>query len=718
MEQVSLPPNLATDSPQVTSQTPAQKQISAADILIDAHDSRAALHARPQQTIQDLEELRLFQLAKRKDYEQQLNKNRLNFPQWMRYAKWELEHNHDFRRFRSIMERALEVDAKHVPFWVRYIELELLHQNVNHARNLLERAVSVLPRVDKFWFMYVQTEESIGNFRGVRLVFERWILWKPDGNVWETYISFEQRYNELDHVRSLYLRYVSETGLYDVWRKWALYEAGLVATEEQVARTRGVFEAAIDDIMEGTVGTGRFGPGTSSESGTAANGVGHKGHLAHPSVDLVKLIVLWINWEHSQGEVERAKAIYQKVLETETLDKDFKVALLDQLDIAAMENDESKAVQKRLRYQQKLSNSAQDYDTWWEYAKFQEKTEGLKQSMQVLQDAVATAPTDTYKLVTWRRYVFLWIKRALYSEYRMLDIDGARAMWKQARAVVPANFSFAKVWLHSAEFELRNGGDVHAYRKMLGAAIGQCCQKAPKPKIFKLYIAFEQMLGEYARVRKLYEKWAELAVVSDVQNNTSSAVSVFQHYIEFETELGESERVIALYEVALTQTGELLLDEYIGFLKDEFRYDMAREVLRKFATDALGWVRLALLESSILSLAQMDELQAGQGHEMHFEVGADHVSATRQVFEQGYKQLKKNNDGAGANKLLDSWKEYELMHGTDQYAEAVENKRPKPVARRSIEDGVEQVFYEYEFPDAKPDLSKFLANARKWKTGA
>ena len=52
----------------------------------------------------------------------------------------------EYRRARSVFERALEIDYKNVSLWLKYVEMEMKHKFVNHARNVFERAVDLLPR--------------------------------------------------------------------------------------------------------------------------------------------------------------------------------------------------------------------------------------------------------------------------------------------------------------------------------------------------------------------------------------------------------------------------------------------------------------------------------------------------------------------------------------------------------------------------------------------
>ena len=67
------------------------------------------------------------------------------------------------------------------------------------------------------------------------------------------------------------------------------------------------------------------------------------------------------------------------------------------------------------------------------------------------------------------------------------DYTRARQVYETAVRVVPhKQFTFAKLWLMFAKFEVRRL-DLPAARKILGAAIGTC----PKEALFKGYIQLE-----------------------------------------------------------------------------------------------------------------------------------------------------------------------------------------------------------------------------------
>lgn len=68
--------------------------------------------------------------------------------------------------FRSIYERALDVDHRNITLWLKYTEMEMRNRQVNHARNLWDRAVTILPRANQFWYKYTYMEEMLENIAG------------------------------------------------------------------------------------------------------------------------------------------------------------------------------------------------------------------------------------------------------------------------------------------------------------------------------------------------------------------------------------------------------------------------------------------------------------------------------------------------------------------------------------------------------------------------
>jgi crooked neck len=63
-------------------------------------------------------------LKRRKEYEDNIRKNRLNIANWIKYAKWE-EAQSEFQRARSVFERSLDIDHRNVVLWLQYAEMEM-----------------------------------------------------------------------------------------------------------------------------------------------------------------------------------------------------------------------------------------------------------------------------------------------------------------------------------------------------------------------------------------------------------------------------------------------------------------------------------------------------------------------------------------------------------------------------------------------------------------
>lgn len=691
MSNISLPPNLALQSPSEVSGKVASTQVTSTEILQNAFKPKIA---KTEQDIQDLEELRLLQLTKRREFEQHINKNRLNLGQWTRYAQWELEHNHDFRRFRLIMERALEVNTQHIPFWVRYIESELMYKNVNHARNLLNRAVTILPKVDKLWFLYVHTEEALGNYSEVRDVFERWLKWRPGPAVWDSYIAFEQKYDEHENVRKLYMRYVRRFSGAETWLKWAIAEMAVPGTDtHKMGLIRGVFEAALD-------------------------------HTARKFTDdAVRLVRECSNWELSVGEPERATAVVLTILDKVELSDGQRLQLLEiysELDRSQNTRGPASSEKEKLLLLNKVNQNPRDYDSWWELAKINLRDRGVSDACSALERAGSFPPLDDYKSVKWRRYVFLWIRLALTEEFVANDAEAARSKWKQALKMIPHDkFTFAKIWSQFAHFELRHSGLPKA-RKIMGQAIG-ATSKNPKAKIFKTYIELEKSLGEWDRCRMIYERWIEAALLL---GNIDSIIESVEQYVGFDEKFGDLSRVVLIYETSISLARSIegldilpLVSKYTEFAREEFRYDTIRDFfLELIALDESPrwWIESAHFESSILSPEQLDELENLEGNEFHFELGEFQKRATRLVFKRALAQFR-SNDPQAALEILDAWKEYETKHGALDDVTGVEAKYPKKITKTRMVDGIDEIYYEYEFPVEKPDLSRFLLNAKKWK---
>lgn len=78
----------------------------------------------------------------------------------------------------------------------------------------------------------------------------------------------------------------------------------------------------------------------------------------------------------------------------------------------------------------------------------------LSRIREVYERAVAQLPPLIEKR-HWRRYIYLWINYALFEELQAQDIARCRAVYDKTLEVVPhRKFSFSKIWIYYAEFEV------------------------------------------------------------------------------------------------------------------------------------------------------------------------------------------------------------------------------------------------------------------------
>lgn len=430
--------------PQVKNRAPAPIQITAEQILREAKERGLEDVVKPpEQFITDREELMQYQQTKRKDFEDQIRRQRQQIGLWCRYALWEASQK-EFERARSVFERALDVDYRCQTVWQKYTEMEMKNKFINHARNLWDRAVTLLPRVDTFWYKYSYMEELVGAIELARQVFERWMKWEPDDMGWAAYIKFEMRQGETDRARALYERYVKQLPTCRAYLKYARWEEGL----RDRARARGIYERALQEL--------------------------------HPYEKTEKLLVNFARFEERCKEFDRARVIYKYALhqfqDSENVDE---VSELKKEYLAFEKRhgnregiEDAIISSRREQYEDLLTKDRYDYDVWFDYIRLEEAEGDPNRIRKVYERAVDCVPPITEKRY-WRRYIYLWINYALYEELVERNAETTRAVYKACLNMIPhKKFTFGKIWLMAANFEVRQK-DLGAARKLLGQGIGK-----------------------------------------------------------------------------------------------------------------------------------------------------------------------------------------------------------------------------------------------------
>lgn len=648
----------------VKNKTPAEIQITAEQLLREAKErDLEILPPPPKQKISDPEELAEYQLRKRKGFEDNIRKNRSVISNWIKYAQWE-ESQKEVQRARSVYERALDVDHRNVTLWLKYAEMEMKNRQVNHARNIWDRAVSLLPRVKQLWYKYTYMEEMLGNVGGTRQVFERWMEWEPHEQAWQTYINFELRYKELDRARQIYERFVMVHPDVRHWIKYAKFEEH----NGYISNARRIYERAVEF----------FGEEYMDE----------------------RLFVAFAKFEENQREHDRVRVIYKYALEhipkekAQDLFKNYTIHEKKYGDRAGIED---VIVSKRkYQYEEQVKENPLNYDAWFDYLRLMESEGNVEATRETYERAIANVPPSRVKRF-WRRYIYLWVNYALYEELEAGDAERTRQVYRACLRLLPhKTFTFAKLWLWAAYFEVRQK-DLAAARKLLGTAIGLC----PKDKLFRGYIDLEIQLREFDRCRILYQKFLEFA-----PENCTTWIK----FAELETILGDVERARSIFEIAISQPRldmpEVIWKSYVDFEIEQEQFH-----------------RAARLYERLLERTQHVKVWISYAHFQLNYGGKDPVPLARTIYERANKELRNSAEKEERLMLLESWCEFEASHGDEQTQEAVTKQMPKKVKkRRKIvgEDGSEagwEEYFDYIFPTdetAQPHL-KLLEIAKKWK---
>lgn len=653
----------------VKNKAPAEIQITAEQLLREAKErDLEILPPPPKQKISDPAELSDYQHRKRKVFEDNIRKNRMIISNWIKYATWE-ESQKQIQRTRSIYERALDVDHRNITLWLKYTEMEMRNRQVNHARNLWDRAVTILPRANQFWYKYTYMEEMLENVAGARQIFERWMDWQPDEQAWQTYINFELRYNELDRARSIYERFVMVHPDVKHWIKYARFEE----TNGFINSSRNVYERAVNF----------FGDDYISD----------------------KLFIAFARFEENQREHDRCRVIYKYALEHLPKDRTselYKAYTIHEKKYGDRSGIEDVIVSKRkFQYEQEVTENPMNYDAWFDYLRLVENEGDLEIIRETYERAIANIPPTKDKQY-WRRYVYLWINYALMEELNVEDIEKARQVYRACLEILPHKvFTFSKIWLLYAQFEIRHK-NLQQARRALGTAIGMC----PRDKLFRGYIELEIQLREFDRCRILYQKFLEF--------NPENCIT-WMKFAELETLLGDQDRARAIYELAISQSRldmpELLWKAYIDFEVAQDEADRARQLYER------------LLERTVhvkvwLSYAKFE-------HCIETEDGSN-IAMSRRIYERANDNLRGAAEKESRVLLLEAWRDYENENGTDETKQKVLDKMPRRVKKRQkviaedgTEEGWEEVF-DYIFPEdetSRPNL-KLLALAKNWKKAA
>ncbi|DBA78970.1 hypothetical protein WJX77_006390 [Trebouxia sp. C0004] len=683
----------------VRNKQPADQQITAEQILRESKELQEVDFKAPKQKISSPAELAEYRLRKRKEFEDLVRRVRWNQGVWVKYAQWE-ESQKDYRRARSVWERALDVSYASVTLWLKYAEMEMRARFINHARNIWDRAVTLLPRIDQLWYKYIHMEEMLNNVPGARQIFERWMQWEPDHHGWAAYIKMELRYSEVERARNIYERYVQCLPSVKAWVRYAKFEM----KNGQIGLARTCYERAVGEMGE--------------------------------DAQTEELFIKFAEFEEKCKEPERARAIYKYALDhipkgqAQDVYKKFVAFEKQHGDREGIED--VIVGERRFQYEAEVKKNPLNYDSWFDYIRLEEAAGDQDKIREVYERAIANTPPADEKRY-WQRYIYLWINYALFEELGAQDAERTREVYRACLKLIPHKaFTFAKMWILAAQFEVRQQR-LDAARKILGMSLGMC----PKDRTYKAYIEIERQLGNIERVRTLYEKYLEWSPAN---------CTAWCKFGEFEQQyLGEIDRARAIYELAIAQPildmPEVLWKSYIDFEISEGNRENTRKLYERLlqrTKHVKVWLSYASFEATPASMLgeeeqEEDGSEAGRRQAAAEQEGpaaaADREAHTRSVYERAFRSLRENQPDAKeeAVMLLEAWRAFEAdtvaAEQRQTAVEAVERKMPKKLKKKrkvqtdeGMDAGMEE-YYDYVFPEEEGSASnlKFLERAQAWK---
>ncbi|KAG7598612.1 Tetratricopeptide-like helical domain superfamily [Arabidopsis suecica] len=500
----------------------------------------------------------------------------------------------------------------------------------------LNEAVKVLPRVDQLWFKFIHMEEILGNIAGAREVFEWWMVWSPDQQAWLSFIKFELRYNEIERARSIYERFVLCHPKASSFIRYAKFEM----KNRQVSLARTVYERAIEMLKD-------------------------------VEEEAEMIFVAFAEFEEGCKEVERARFLYKFALDhipkgrAEALYSKFVAFEKQYGDKEGI--DDAIVGKRKLLYEGEVRKNPLNYDSWFDNIRLEETLGNKDRIRDLYERAIANVPPAEEKRY-WHRYIYLWIDYALFEEIVAEDVERTRAVYRECLDLIPhSKFSFAKIWLLAAQFEIRQL-NLSGARRILGNAIG----KAPKHKIFKKYIEIELHLGNIDRCRKLYARYLEWSPES---------CYAWIKFVEFERSLAETERARAIFEHAISQpvldTPELLWKAYIDFEISLGELERTRALYERLLDRTKHykvWLSFAKFEAS-----------AAQDNDVIIEHAGAIFNRANTYYKESKPELKEERA-----KLLEDWLNMEASFGIPGDVSAVQSKLPKKLKKRkpiTREDG-------------------------------
>ena len=606
--------------PEVKNKSINPIQITAEQLIADPNLHQHNTITMPFQTLLGDAELQSYKEKKRIVYEDSLRRQKKLVNKWIEYAQWEMNMK-EYRRARSIFERALDVHPYSQPLWSKYAENEIKNKFIDHARNIYERVTTIMPRVPSFWMKYTLMEETLNNYEKCRQIYEKWMSWGPEEKDWNEYLKFERRMREEELYRNVLYRFLEAHPTCKNYVRVAKYEF----EKRRAKEARLIFQRCVDDL-----------------------GVENCNEYFY---------IKWATFELRNKEMRRAKEVYEFGLANvrkEGIDR-LKEAYLKFKSTNSGEEEINKGVidKRRGYYKELLENNKRDYDLWFDLI-FLEENEANEIEINRIAEELLKLKPEVNDIIIWKKYSYLFVYMASLFEISFNDKERGIEILRDVLDLLPIKeYKFSSVWIQLAKAYIRSL-DLQNARKILGKSIGV----NPNKKVIKFYIELEEKLGNFERCRKLYEKSIEIFT-----NDPDTWID----FAMFESELEEHERARGIYEKAIDinfiSERERVWKAYIDFEIENEDYTKARALYERL-------------------LNQTYHIKVFIAYGM-FEFDRKNYKKMREIYTKADDYCKEKQEMKEERTfLIENWIQCEEKIGETEYLEKIKKMQPKKIKKQ------------------------------------
>ncbi|XP_061603016.1 crooked neck-like protein 1 [Cololabis saira] len=544
-------------------------------------------------------------------------------------------------RKRKAFEDNIRKNRTVISNWIKYAQWEESLKEIQRARSIYERALDVDHRNITLWLKYAEMEMKSRQVNHARNIWDRAVTILPRVNqFWYKYTYMEEMLGNVAGCRQVFERWMEWEPEEQAWHSYINFELRY----KEVDKARSIYEQFV---------------------------------MVHPEV---KNWIKYARFEEKHGYIAHGRKVYERAVEffgEEHVEENLFVAF------ARFEETQKEFERVRVIYKFALDRipKHQAQELFKNYTMFEKKF-GDRRGIE---DVIIS-------------------KRRFQYEEEVKDPERTRQVYQACLDLIPhKKFTFAKIWLLFAQFEIRQK-NLQAARKIMGCSIGRC----PKNKLLKGYIELELQLREFDRCRKLYEKFLEFSPEN---------VTTWIKFSELETILGDTERARAVFELAIGQPRldmpEVLWKSYIDFEIEQEEFEHTRRLYERLlqrTQHVKVWISCARFELSLPGGAD------GAG-------GVSRLQRCRRVYEDANLRLRGAPEKEERLMLLESWRDFERDFGSESGVQRVQRLLPEKVKKRrklTAEDGSDggwEEYYDYIFPEDaanQPNL-KLLAIAKMWK---